>query len=352
MSRIRTIKPELFRHEKLQDLQSEHPNSNVMLVFIGLFTQADKNGIFPYKPRSLKLDILPFLEFDINATLTLLLANGFIKVFESDGDKYGFIPAFTKHQVLGTKEKESPAKYPVFKEKIPTIVPEQSQNSPDTVTEFQERNKGRDIGKGEWEGSNAHAREGGLEPVSETDQMPETTKMLQGAPPPESQEVVSGPWRQIKDAVSPDGFRELRDIASLATYNPETHGPVSDELVKFCSHYADNGNFTADPVKFFRQKFTAWLINAKSMNRPNKPKPSKNGQGPPKPWNVTLEMAKEICRARHGGSFPLFADRDYGWPLQATTEEEFNERLAKKALEKLQIGQAERTGPMALNAAL
>jgi hypothetical protein len=112
MARIRTIKPEFFRHEGLQDLEIRHPDLHPMLVFAGLFGHCDKQGVFEWKPRVLKLDILPFLDFEIAETLEALLAAGQLQRFDADGKTYGFIPSFTEHQSIGGKEAQAPAKYP------------------------------------------------------------------------------------------------------------------------------------------------------------------------------------------------------------------------------------------------
>lgn len=112
MARIRTIKPEFFRHEALQDLEAANPGKNCMLVFAGLWTISDKNGVFEYRPRLMKLDILPFLDFDMQATLDALEGAGFVKSFESDGKLYGVVPSFGKHQRITGKEAEDGQRYP------------------------------------------------------------------------------------------------------------------------------------------------------------------------------------------------------------------------------------------------
>jgi hypothetical protein len=112
MGRIRTVKPELFRHEGLQDLERDNPGSHCMLVFVGLFTVCDKGGRFEFKPRTLKLDILPFLDLDLENTLDLLESAGFIIAYEVDGKRYGLIPSFSKHQRITGKEADSPNRYP------------------------------------------------------------------------------------------------------------------------------------------------------------------------------------------------------------------------------------------------
>lgn len=112
MARIRTIKPEFFRHEGLQDLEAANPGAYTMLVFAGLWGHCDKAGTFEWKPRVLKLDILPFLSFDMAATLNLLEEAGLIVRFEVEGKLYGKIPSFADHQRISGKEAESPVKYP------------------------------------------------------------------------------------------------------------------------------------------------------------------------------------------------------------------------------------------------
>lgn len=114
MARIRTIKPDFFRDEELQDLEAANPGCYTMLVYAGLWGHCDKNGTFEYRPRQLKLDILPFIPFNMDQALELLSGAGFICPFEADGKKYAHIPEFTKHQRINGKEAQEEAKYPEF----------------------------------------------------------------------------------------------------------------------------------------------------------------------------------------------------------------------------------------------
>lgn len=107
MARIRTVKPEFFRHEKLQELG---PLS--MLIFSGLWTQCDKAGRFSWKPRTLKLDILPFIDFDMEKELMKLADHFFVIKYEAEKDFFGVIPSFLDHQRITGKEGLEPAKYP------------------------------------------------------------------------------------------------------------------------------------------------------------------------------------------------------------------------------------------------
>lgn len=113
MPRIRTIKPEFFRHELLQDLEAQHPKAHIMLVYAGLWTQCDGNGVFRDRPRTLKLDILPFLNFDIDKTIGILEQNGLVQRYEHDGERYGCVPQFREHQRITGKEATEGEKYPL-----------------------------------------------------------------------------------------------------------------------------------------------------------------------------------------------------------------------------------------------
>lgn len=112
MARIRSIKPDFFRHELLQDLQATHPNECPMLVFAGLWGHCDKQGVFPWAPKHLKLDILPFMAFDMELSLEILRGANLVEVFERDGKRYGYIPTFREHQVITGKEGMMGARYP------------------------------------------------------------------------------------------------------------------------------------------------------------------------------------------------------------------------------------------------
>ena len=143
MARIRTVKPEFFRHEGLQDLEIKNPGKYPMFVFEGLWLVSDKDGRFEWRPRQIKLDILPFLSFDMEETLLILKTEGYIQQYTINGKDYGFIPSFKTHQRIDGKEKEAPERYPSPLEQIGTR-PEHTQNIPDTQERTQEREKERE----------------------------------------------------------------------------------------------------------------------------------------------------------------------------------------------------------------
>lgn len=106
MARIRTIKPELFKHEDLFDLEVEC-GLPVRFAFAGLFTCCDRDGRFKWKPRTLKLDALPHDEVDFSRVLDALASRDFVRKYVIDGEELGVIPTFFKHQVINNREAES-----------------------------------------------------------------------------------------------------------------------------------------------------------------------------------------------------------------------------------------------------
>ena len=107
MARIRTVKPKLFTHEGLYDAEHE-TGLPLRLSFIGLFTEADRDGRFQWRPRTLKAAILPFDDVDFSRVLDALATRGFLVKYSSRaGEKLGVIPTFRLHQAINNKEPPS-----------------------------------------------------------------------------------------------------------------------------------------------------------------------------------------------------------------------------------------------------
>lgn len=107
MGRIRTVKPELFKHGGLFDAEQE-TNLPIRLAFIALFTCCDREGRFKWRPRDLKVDCLPHDDVDFSRVLDALTTRGFVVRYASeDRSEYGYIPTFNKHQVINNREAPS-----------------------------------------------------------------------------------------------------------------------------------------------------------------------------------------------------------------------------------------------------
>jgi hypothetical protein len=106
MARIRSIKPEFFRHEALYEAEKE-TKLPLRLAFAGLWTAADREGRFRWSPRQLKLDCLPYDDCDFSRVLDALMTRGFIVKYAVDGKELGCIPSWHQHQVINNREKSS-----------------------------------------------------------------------------------------------------------------------------------------------------------------------------------------------------------------------------------------------------
>jgi hypothetical protein len=104
--RIRTIKPEFFQHEGMYDLETA-TGLPVRLAFVGLLTCCDREGRFKWRPRNLKTDILPYDAVDFSAVMEALETGGFIERYSVNGESYGRVPTFLRHQVINVREAQS-----------------------------------------------------------------------------------------------------------------------------------------------------------------------------------------------------------------------------------------------------
>lgn len=112
MARIRTIKPDFFRHHGLWAAERES-RLPLRVAFTGLWCAADREGRFKWRPLELKLDVLPFDEVDFARVLDALVAYGFVRRYTVDGVAYGTIPSFRRHQLVNNREKQSTLSAPV-----------------------------------------------------------------------------------------------------------------------------------------------------------------------------------------------------------------------------------------------
>ncbi len=118
MTRIRSVKPELFTHEGLFEAEIYY-KLPLRLAFIGLFTCCDRKGRFRWQPRRLKLDVFPYDNIDFAHVLNVLHSCQFIVKYENNGEIYGWIPSWLQHQHINNKEMASTL--PAFEES--TILP-------------------------------------------------------------------------------------------------------------------------------------------------------------------------------------------------------------------------------------
>src|ERR1700743_2451241 len=99
MSRSRNIKPSFFTNDVLAECEPL-----ARLLFVGMWTTADREGRLEDRPRKIKAEVLPYDSCDADLLLNQLNDNGFILRYEVDEKKYIQILNFTKHQNPHVKE--------------------------------------------------------------------------------------------------------------------------------------------------------------------------------------------------------------------------------------------------------
>jgi hypothetical protein len=102
MARARNIKPGFFTNEELVELPMA-----TRLLFIGLWTVADREGRLEDRPKRIKMAVFPADEVDVDAALDALQAAGFLLRYEIAGQRYIEVLAFNKHQNPHRDEKAS-----------------------------------------------------------------------------------------------------------------------------------------------------------------------------------------------------------------------------------------------------
>ena len=99
MARARNIKPAFFMNDELAEID---PLGR--LLFIGLWTIADREGRLEDRPLRIKAEVLPYDNCDTVELLNQLEKRGFVFRYEVDGTGYIQITNFTKHQNPHYKE--------------------------------------------------------------------------------------------------------------------------------------------------------------------------------------------------------------------------------------------------------
>jgi hypothetical protein len=93
MARSRNIKPGFFTNDKLVELPFE-----TRLLFIGLWTLADKAGRLANRPKKIKMELFPADKLDVEPMLGALESAGFIDCYTVDGVACIKVNNWTKHQ--------------------------------------------------------------------------------------------------------------------------------------------------------------------------------------------------------------------------------------------------------------
>lgn len=117
MARARNIKPGFFQNEELAEL-----DPLARIAFAGFWTIADFRGCIEWRPKRIKIAVLPYDECDMETIADALASAGFIARFEVNGKRYIKVLNFSLHQNPHKQEREAGSDIP----DLPT--PQMSQN--------------------------------------------------------------------------------------------------------------------------------------------------------------------------------------------------------------------------------
>lgn len=102
MARARNIKPGFFRNADLVELSME-----ARLLFVGLWTLADREGRLEDRPKQIKMEIFPADNVDCDALISAIAETGMLVRYDVDGKRYLQVVNFSKHQNPHRDEKAS-----------------------------------------------------------------------------------------------------------------------------------------------------------------------------------------------------------------------------------------------------
>jgi hypothetical protein len=102
MARARNIKPSFFSNESLAEC-----SPMARLLFVGLWTLADREGRLEYRPKRIKAQLFPFEECNIDGLLHELAIRDFVRVYNAGSCLAMWLPTFARHQKPHHNEQES-----------------------------------------------------------------------------------------------------------------------------------------------------------------------------------------------------------------------------------------------------
>lgn len=278
MARIRTIKPQFFTSE---DVTALAPLAR--LLFVGLFTECDRDGRVEDRPRTLKMRLLPEDDVDVDALLWSLVDGGLIRRYEANGLQIIQVSGFQKHQKPHPKEPAS-------------VLPDTGTDRPKPCKKTAEttlssshpvENPSSPVGR-EGKEYGVSLREGEGEPEGARTERPSTQS--RGAYEPGSlhrdhlRHAVCGPLWKIC-------LKQWEyDVLAKAYNHPEPHGTRA-LIVQFIEQLERSvtPNETIGPFSWVEKNFHTWLKSKGKV-------PAKIAIEKPKMRGVAELLAEEEAR--------------------------------------------------------
>lgn len=125
VARIRSIHPGLFTDEAFASLSMP-----ARVLLLGLWTEADDQGIFDWKPITIKMRIMPVDNVDVPALMAELERADVIRKFDQDSKPLGAIRNFCKYQKPKTP-KYRPLKSADLRKYVASTYPRSEDTAPE-----------------------------------------------------------------------------------------------------------------------------------------------------------------------------------------------------------------------------
>lgn len=135
MARIRTIKPEFWTSEQVADC-----SPNTRLLFIGMWSFCDDNGIHPASLKRIKMEVFPsdsISESELQTAIKELITSRLLSEYDVAGKRFWQVTGWHNHQRIDRPtykfplptEIEKPEGAPIIDEQSPTIQRELAEQS-------------------------------------------------------------------------------------------------------------------------------------------------------------------------------------------------------------------------------
>lgn len=336
MARIRSIRPEIWTDETFVSL-----SFGARLLFFGASTHADDGGNLPASVRTLKMQVFPgddLRESEVAAMVAELLGAGMFAQYAAEGRAYWHIQGWEDTQKIekATYRHPKPADSPTARRIL-------AESSP---TARRPLNPGIGIGVGNGTGNGVGGDAQAPDPdpdVLAKNAVPTATEGGEDGLEAETPEYQVRSWCKTN-------LESLREWANQAGFDPEKHGKVRDEVVKFCAHYTDKAEvvrqkrFLDDPTGFFRRNFKAWLLDAVRYNAPKNQSASSG---------VTRKEVETHLQTAHRLPLTAFSDDEVERLCRAKNPAHLHEIAARLAKAVRGTGPARRAAaPQTLSTAL
>lgn len=139
MARIRSVHPTIWTDEAFVSC-----SAFARILCMALWTEADDQGAFPWKPVTIKMRLLPADEVDVPALLAELVEHNIICRYEVEGRGYGLFRNFGKFQ--RPKKPNAIHHVPDELRTYAGLVPHQTSTAPETDEQMEDGGGRMEVG--------------------------------------------------------------------------------------------------------------------------------------------------------------------------------------------------------------